>query len=1052
MAQAKEPLLFESPCASQRLRAAEDYLRALPRDQGVLIVAGSQLAPQWLLARCFVQGKAEARFNWHRKSLRALVDELALPQLAQEARAPLRGLGRLGLCTRVVHLLHREERLGRYAQIAFTPGFVRALAQTLSELRMARIGSAELASHDPDLARLLAGYEAELERLMLADTAHATFAATEATRARHRFRGLPLLLLDVELAHLAEAELLRGLCEGAAGVCATFVRGDERAEGYLRIALGGATRVRRSEPEGDSDLSRLQARLFEAGDVARSAGDRPRVKLLSSPGESREAVEVARAILAAGAEGVAFDRIAVVLRAAEVYRAPIEEAFTRAELPAYFAEGVRRPLPEGRALLLLLECAREGLSRRAFAEYLSLFVFPRPEDEQVKQGASRWERLLLRAGVGGDVARWRRRLGSLREQLLARIDEPHAEESEREDARRDLNALDHLVPFVESLLPELEALTRAETWGGLLAGLTRLSQLALAEADSVCEALTELAPLSELGPVSIVDAERILAQRLGSTVLRSTGHGAGKVFVGTPDELRGRSFERVFVLGLAEQLFPPRLSEDPLLPDRVRRALSPELPVLEERAARERLLLRLCVGAAERELTLTYPRFDAEHGRPRVPSFYGLAVLHAVDGTLPAFDELARRASPGAAARMGFPAPDAPEQSIDDAEYDLAVLGQLLRAPPAERVGGLRYLLSHPHLARALRFRARRWSVPRFTPCDGLVVQDEAGRALLASYQLDKRAYSASHLALMATCPYRFYLQAIQGLRLRESEEPGEALGARERGVLMHRVQQLVLAELSTRGQLPLSASTLPEAVQLLRQRFTALALELAEQRGLSSTRPWTDSLASLQHDLEEWLRLMLYETTWIPQHFELGFGVTKERNTLDAHSVSTPVRLDKLLLTGVIDLVERRATPDAEGRALFRVTDYKSGRHEQKLAITAGGRALQPLLYGLAVEQLFPGARVEAGRLYFCTSRGDFESDPVPLDVTARAVFGEWQGALDALLREGLLPAAPAKDACAHCPGLAVCGPYEEKERVPQVKAKDMKRLLPLHQLRNLP
>ena len=30
------------------------------------------------------------------------------------------------------------------------------------------------------------------------------------------------------------------------------------------------------------------------------------------------------------------------------------------------------------------------------------------------------------------------------------------------------------------------------------------------------------------------------------------------------------------------------------------------------------------VGAARAEIVLSFPRFDVEHGRPRVPSFYGL--------------------------------------------------------------------------------------------------------------------------------------------------------------------------------------------------------------------------------------------------------------------------------------------------------------------------------------------------------------------------------------------------------------------------------------------
>jgi ATP-dependent helicase/nuclease subunit B len=261
-----------------------------------------------------------------------------------------------------------------------------------------------------------------------------------------------------------------------------------------------------------------------------------------------------------------------------------------------------------------------------------------------------------------------------------------------------------------------------------------------------------------------------------------------------------------------------------------------------------------------------------------------------------------------------------------------------------------------------------------------------------------------------------------------------------------------VLSELDQRAALPLLAERLPEAVALLRERFAELALATAEQRGLDSTQPWAESLASLRLDLEEWLALMTRNPEWIPRYFELGFGVTKERHALDPRSVSEPVALERLRLSGVIDLVEQRARPDDSGRPVLRVTDYKSGRHNEKRNfVSDGGRALQPLLYGLALERLFPEARVESGRLYFCTSRGDFASDLVPLEPSARALFADWAGAVDTLLREGLLPAAPAKDACATCPCLPVCGPYEE-ERVAHVKHEGLKRLAPLLHIRNLP
>src|SRR5262249_40659061 len=157
--------------------------------------------------------------------------------------------------------------------------------------------------------------------------------------------------------------------------------------------------------------------------------------------------------------------------------------------------------------------------------------------------------------------------------------------------------------------------------------------------------------------------------------------------------------------GLAERVFPQKVVEDPILRDDERLALG--LPTNRQRALAERLALRVAIGAATERVVLSYPRLDLDQSRPRVPAFYGPEVLRAAEGALPGFDELARRAEKGGgAARIGWPAPTSPEQAIDEAEYDLALLDSLFQLPEQETTGAAHYLLtSNPHLARALRFR-----------------------------------------------------------------------------------------------------------------------------------------------------------------------------------------------------------------------------------------------------------------------------------------------------------------------------------------------------------
>src|SRR5262249_29498243 len=128
-----------------------------------------------------------------------------------------------------------------------------------------------------------------------------------------------------------------------------------------------------------SALSRLQEGLFRQEEPAGAVGDE--VTILSAPGESREAVEIARMVPKEAARGVPFDRMAVLLRATGTYRAHLEEAFRRAGVPVHFAQGTIVPDPSGRAMLALLACAAEGLSARRFAEYVSLGEVPDADAE-----------------------------------------------------------------------------------------------------------------------------------------------------------------------------------------------------------------------------------------------------------------------------------------------------------------------------------------------------------------------------------------------------------------------------------------------------------------------------------------------------------------------------------------------------------------------------------------------------------------------------------------------------------------------------------------------
>ena len=917
----------------------------------------------------------------------------------------------------------------------------------------------------PDLALLAEAVGDELSRDSLVGRAAVFAAAVAAVRdtpAPHPV-GLPVVLLDVPVACEAEELLIAALGRRAPVMLATAAAGDETSISRLERALGvGAERPTTS---GGGSLGALQRHLF-ATDTPGVTPPDSGVRLTAWPGEARECVEIARAIQDEAARGTPFDRLAVLLRAPGDYVPHLEEAFARAAIPFFFARAARRPHPGGRALLALLACAAEGLSARRFAEYLSLAQVPDPDapvDQEVSwtppendliappeesrrpesddrvadpdaaavvAGAlrtpARWERLLVEAAVIGGRERWAKRLDGLSADLARRLEEVADEDEAR--AKRledDLRALGHLRAFALPLIDRLAGFPRRATWGEWLEHLRLLAAAALREVQPVLRALAELEAMAPVGPVELDEVQIVLGPRLRDLREPPPRRRYGRVFVGPTRAARGMAFDVVFIPGLAENVFPGKILEDPLLLDEQRRALAPSALVTEpQRAEAERLELRLAVGAACRQVWLSYPRVDVEKARPRVPSFYALEVLKAAEGRLPALDALTRGAEQAAGARLGWPAPADPRVAIDEAEYDLALLAPLLDADSATTAGTASYLLqANPHLARALRARGRRW-LRRWKPSDGLVDPDELARAALARHQMTARSYSPTALQHFAACPYRFFLQAIYRLAPREEPEAIEVLDPLTRGALFHDVQFGMLGRLRDAGLLPVRPAVLEEAFQILDSVLDAEAARSSEQLAPAIPRVWKDEIDGLRADLREWLRRAAADDSgWVPERFELSFGLPAgEREHQDPSSVSDPVPVSApLVLRGSIDLVERAANGS------LRVTDHKTGKvRATEAVVVGGGQVLQPLLYALACERIL-GETVVAGRLYYCTAVGDYTERTVPLDTTGREAMAAVVATVDDALRQGFLPAMPVVGGCEYCDYRRVCGPYEE-------------------------
>lgn len=1041
--------IVTSATARTRLDRALEWLHARPHDAPLLLVAPTLAAGSALLREGL--GERAATVGWERTTPARLLQRLCVEPLASGGLAPAAPLALEAVARRSIARARAEGALGRFETVAERDGFARCLLRTLQELGLAEQEPARVAKVVPELAALQIGFARELEATALADVPGLHRLALEQVRqGHHPLVGVPLLLVDLALDSPLERALHTALFRRSPeALCVA----PERAP--LPLDPQGAAAELDPRPLErtlyDDALRRLQAHLFQPHASRAELGEA--VSVLSAPGEGRECVEIARRLLWAAEQGVPFERMAVLLRTPGHYRTHLSEALRRAGVPASFSEGSVRPDPAGRALLSLLRCKSEQLGARAFSEYLSLGVMPRPDepasgadgasDARARPAPRHWERLLTTAAVVGGLERWRRRLSGLGESLALRLSGlDDGADYRRAALEQEIAALEALQAFALPLLERLDGLPERASWHEWSQQIVQLALAALSRPERTLEVVAELSVLGD-ELASLDEVTRVLQPRLAELRVAAPEETGGAVFVGHIDEARGRSFELVCIPGLAERIFPDKVRQDPILRDSERARIDPELTTDAERAERERRLLALAVGAAESRVVLSYPRIDTDKARPRVPSFYCLEVLRAAEGRLPGYDELMARAEQAADARIGWPAPRSARDAIDAAEHDLALLQRVLTDDDARSQGAMRYLLNaNPHLARSLRFRARRWETRRWTSADGLVAPSPGAQAALAAHRLAARAYSATSLEQYAACPYRFLLSAVHGLSPRSTSEPVEEIDPLHRGAIVHDTQFAVLSALRDAGALPLSEADLSAAHAALDEALERVQADYHDRLVPAIERVWRDGVEAIRADLRGWLQRAAATPEWAPLHFELAFGLPA-RERIDPRSQSEPVTLTHgVRLRGAIDLVERH------DRAL-RATDHKTGKPPARSSfVIDGGRTLQPVLYALALEQLFPDAEVVGGRLYFCTARGGFEAQDVPLDANARSAARELFETIDEALGQGFLPAAPEPGACEYCDYLSVCGPYEEL----RVQRKDGGRLLPLSRLREHP
>ena len=350
----------------------------------------------------------------------AHAEERALPEMASRGLRRIHPHEQLLLVER---LLLEDPVLsgGYFAGAASLPGVVRALWQSVHELRMAGLGPEDVREDafvvpgkGEAVQRLLGAYERVLEEERLLDEAGLLRVALGVEEAERAAGGRVVMALAGMGLHPLEKRYVEQVAKGALRVI-----GEQGVPGLPRPRwlLEG------SGSEGNppsTDLDRLRW-LWAPEEAPPAVGDGT-VSLFHAAGESNEVREVLRRVLA---QGLPLDDVELLYTREAPYASLIRDLARSLDLPVTLAGGVpvaqTRP---GRALLFFLEWQKEDFLQRPLLRLLAggYLDLERLGFEGEVPSFGRAAALVRKAGIGWGRARYPTCLESLTREYRVRAE------------------------------------------------------------------------------------------------------------------------------------------------------------------------------------------------------------------------------------------------------------------------------------------------------------------------------------------------------------------------------------------------------------------------------------------------------------------------------------------------------------------------------------------------------------------------------------------------------------------------------------------------------
>lgn len=500
----------------------------------------------------------------------------------------------------------------------FEPAHADALEETLATDGSFLASGAEIAR-----ARALVRIAASTERAM---------EGLELGSAAHLLRRAAAQVLDRSDAALpARSILIHGFAE-ATGVATDLL------EALVRKTNAWVVLDRPPRPGDDGDESafteRFAARLAGTARLETVPARSAAVALMgiAAPGAEAEAREVAVRVRALLDGGTPPESIGIAARTLDPYRFALRRHFGRLGIP-FSGVGESGGLePAGRKLAALQEILRLGdrapVDRWLDAVYLGGRVDLRLACAALGAARLRDVAELPLARILGDKDSFPL---PIRQGLVRAPEENDGDESRGWVAAKRRVAGVRLRRAVSSAQRLCRLLAEWPESGTLAIHLDRLVLIVealgwnaahAADAELVAPACDRLARDAPAGlELDREELRLLLADELAGAGRGAIGGLGGGVQVLSVMEARGRTCEHLFLLGANRDVFPRVLTEDPLLPDGLRRVLGrvlPDLPIKLAGFDEERYLFAQALSAAPR-VTLSW-QIATDDGKPLTPS------------------------------------------------------------------------------------------------------------------------------------------------------------------------------------------------------------------------------------------------------------------------------------------------------------------------------------------------------------------------------------------------------------------------------------------------